>query len=165
MAYDWEGKGARKLVYRLYRQCNTKDIWLIWVPCKPVWLSRLNWPLLESRLKCCHSFATAFFMLKMSHNDRPAFSLAYLFSQEFGPLLFFFFFLVPSISKPPAQPVCSLVLGLLVVPPSLDSHPVIVQPYSPPCEPRRFAWLTQTSFGMLFSDMDFFWSGIACGQI
>lgn len=94
-------------------------------------------------------------MLKMSHNQLflwPIYLAKSLFARPFVVL----FFLVPSISKPPAQPVRSLVLGLLVVPPSLDSHPVIVQPYSPPCESRSFAWLTQTSFGMLFSDMDFF---------
>jgi len=78
--------------------------------------------------------------------------------------LFFFFFLVPSISKPPAQPVRSLVLGLLVVPPCSDSHPVIVQPSSPPCELWSFAWLTQTSFGMLFSDIDFVGAALLAGK-
>lgn len=107
-------------------------------------------------------------MLKMSHNDRPAFSLAYLFSQEFvckALCCSFFFFLVPSISKPPAQPVRSLVLGLFVVPPCSDSYPVIAQPSSPPCEPPNFAWFTQTSFGMLFSDMDcFFGAALLAGK-
>lgn len=105
-------------------------------------------------------------MLKMSHNDRPAFSPAYLFSQEFVCKAFCcsFFFLMPSISKPPTQPVCSLVLGLFFVPLCSDSHPVIVLPSSPPCEPRSFAWLTQTSFGTLFSDMNFFGAALLAGK-
>lgn len=106
-------------------------------------------------------------MLKMSHNDRPAFSLAYLFSQEFvcEALCCSFFFSCAFYFQTASTAGPQLGAWLVsCLPPCSDSHPVIVQPSSPPCELWSFAWLTQTSFGMLFSDMDFVGAALLAGK-
>lgn len=136
--------------------------------CKPVWLSCINWPL--QFWKADSSVSTHltlhFSCLKcLTMTDQLFLWPIYLAKSLFArPFVVLFFFLMPSISKPPTQPVCSLVLGLFFVPLCSDSHPVIVLPSSPPCEPRSFAWLTQTSFGTLFSDMNFFGAALLAGK-